>query len=50
MLSAHSFPLTPDELAVWLHKQEAAGGPPLADFVPRLIARLKEEGPPSKPE
>ena len=31
------------ELSAWLHKQEQLGGPAVRDFVPRMVARLREE-------
>jgi len=37
------------ELSVWLHEQERAGGPMIASFVPRLCARIREEGMPKRP-
>ena len=34
------------EVGDWLRHQETAGGPAVSAFAPKLIARLKEEGPP----
>ncbi len=31
------------EMVTWLRKQEASGGPKVSSFVPKLIARIKEE-------